>query len=95
MGGISPILQAFKYLLFDCIDFFQDLDVPKPQYAKPLRIQPCAPIRIVSNLLGMLPAIQFDNQPLFKTYKIDNVLTDGLLSAELVPSCLAETNMLP
>jgi len=61
MGGDSLILQGFQYGSFDRLNFFQNLIVPKPQYSECLSLEPCTPICIVSNLLGMLPAIQLDN----------------------------------
>lgn len=59
--------------------------IPKPQYLKPLRLQPCTSFSIVRNLFSVLSPIQLDNQTLLKTYEINNVPPDRLLSAKLAP----------
>ena len=45
--------------------------------------------------LGMLPPIYLDYDPSFKTYKIDNVVIDRMLSAEFYPFKLLGTQMMP
>ena len=62
----------------------QQFIVPKPQHLIPLFFKPYIPLSIFLFFcrLGMLPSVQFDNQFLFETHKINNVVSYRLLSLE-------------
>ena len=83
-GGGSYFHQLFPYDFLDRLNFPQHLMIPESQNAKPLRLKPRCALSIISRLFSMLPAVQFNNQLLFKTYKIHNVRSDRLLPAKPV-----------
>jgi hypothetical protein len=63
----------------------QHIVIPKPQNPKILSFKiACARIIIRLTIFRMLPTIKLNNQPMFKTDKINNVLVDRHLPAELM-----------
>ena len=57
--------------------------VPESQDAKTLLLQPLSAHRIVVLGIGMLAAVELDDQLLLETDEIDDVTAKGLLTAEL------------
>jgi hypothetical protein len=57
--------------------------IPKPQYAKALCLQPFGSPRIVFDLAGVLATVQLDDQLDLEADKIDDVVADRRLAAEL------------
>jgi hypothetical protein len=58
--------------------------VPKSQHDKLLAAKPIIPHRIFFSLIGMLAAIQLNNQTVFEANEIDNIGTNRHLPPELV-----------
>ena len=58
--------------------------IPESQHAKTQPIQVIRPCSIFRRLLHMLTTIHLQNEPLFQTDEIDDVLTDDLLPSKLM-----------
>jgi hypothetical protein len=62
----------------------QHLIIPEPQYAKPLIFEPTGP-PAVGFVVGMLAAIDFDNEVFLEADEVDDIFSDHCLSLELCP----------
>ena len=74
---------------------FQNLMVPEPNDAIPLRLQVCGTPVIIFNLQSMLTAIKFNDKSTFNAHEISNEGTYGVLPSELVPSQTPIPQMMP
>jgi len=79
----------------DSVNVVEHIIIPESQNHETLTTKPVIAMAIVIRLLSMLPAVHFDNQPCFQTYKIDDVVSQRLLASELVTIDLPETKLLP
>ena len=71
--------DGFEYT----IHFFENLVVPEPQYAESGVCQDGRAFRVGCGRIGMLATIELDDEPSFQAYKIDDVVTERMLSTEL------------
>ena len=69
--------------------------IPKPQHMKASAIQPSTPLAIIFTLHLMLPAINFNDQLLFKAHKIDDVSANWRLPAEFMTEKFPSSDGLP
>ena len=69
--------------------------VPESYHLESLDFEPLRSRGISLLLFGMLPAVQFDDEFLFETDKVDNVISDGLLASEFEALRLFGAQMLP
>jgi len=72
----------------------QDVVVPEAKHPEALRFQPSVPL-LIGFGSKVLAAICLDDQARAKMHEIDNVLTDGLLSAKLLPIHSMVTQKVP
>ncbi len=93
--GDQDSQQGFPYCLLDCLDVSQHLMIPESQYLEPLRAQPYRPWCIWGSNLSMLPPIELRDHLFLKTYKVNDITTQRLLSPELLSLQLAKEKMLP
>ncbi len=68
------------------IDIFQDFVIPKPQYAEAFFFQGSCARQIIFNSVGVLSAVNLNNQVCLQADKIHNVNADVVLPPELKPS---------
>ena len=66
------------------IQFLHDLIIPVPYYTNPLRTKEMFSGFVALDLMGVLIAIEFDNQFLIDAGEIDDVLPYRILSPEFV-----------
>ena len=83
-GSARRRLQAVANLLPDTLGVMHHLLIPEPDHTKPLSLQPICPSFILHGPLGMLPAVQFDDQPGGQTTEVDDEGTSGLLAPEFM-----------
>jgi len=67
------------------INIGENFVVPEPKNAEPLPFQPIVANSIFLDVDSVLATIHFDNNPLFKTDEVDNILPDDLLALEFKP----------
>ena len=79
MRGMQLTQKFFQH----SIRSFQRIIIPKPDYPKAFRFKTSCPLGIAGSLLGMLPAIQFHDQLLFKADEINDVWWNRMLSQKL------------
>ena len=87
--------QRAKYDLFNSIDLRQNFVVPKPQHLVTLCAQPAITPRIVSCFSVVLPTIDFYHQFFLQADKINNVVSNGALSAEFITINLTKPKVAP
>ena len=73
------MLRSIEYIFHSK----QHVMVPEANDTESRRIQPSSPLLIIDHLILMLRAIEFDDQLLVDTAKIDNVGSHLMLAAEL------------
>ena len=95
VGGSDTPFHGFEDALCNSLGIRQDVIVPEPQDAIALSFQPAATLFVVRDLLRMLPAIHFDDQPMFETDKIHDERADRLLASKLRGSDLTALELLP
>lgn len=69
--------------MYYSVKILYNLVVPEPQHTKPLCLQPRCPFSVSVALFSMLTAIHFNNKPLLPAEKVNDVLAELLLPAEL------------
>jgi hypothetical protein len=79
----------------DAVHVAQYLVVPETENAVPLAAHEIVAPRIVRACVGVLPAIDFDDEHRFQADKVGDVGTDADLAPEFVAVELAETKVLP
>jgi hypothetical protein len=62
------------------VNILQDIIVPKPQYLETFSLQPCISFIIFSFFEGMPSAVHLYDDSSLKTYKINDISPNGLLS---------------
>jgi len=67
------------------LQFFEDLVIPEPHDPEALRLKPGRSSFVLFDPLGMLPAVQFHDQPGLETNEVGDVGADRGLPAELLP----------
>lgn len=72
----------FDNLFQYCFGLLQSLIIPKPQHPITLSIQKRRPPLVILKLFRMLPAVQFNNQTMLHTDKIDDISAYCLLASE-------------
>ena len=79
------VIQMCNDRLNDAVEMLIDIGIPKPQDTKPSRCEKFIPPRIslMKRLASMLPAVGFDDQPMFEAYEIDDIILDRRLSSEM------------
>lgn len=81
-GGLAASDQnALKHAL----KVAQYVVVPETQYGKTLTLQPGITLSIVGLRFGMLATVKFDDQFLFETNKVQDVVSKRLLPLEFDP----------
>ncbi len=64
------------------VDLALDLSVCESQHSVALLVEPPGASLIVLPLIGMMVAIDFDDQPLIEAHEINNVASQDVLPAE-------------
>ena len=89
MGGwlcnVAAVLFStthFDNLFQYCFGLLQNFIIPKSQHPITLSIQKRRPPLVILNLLRMLSAVQFNNQTILHTDKIDDISAYCLLASE-------------
>ena len=65
--------QPLQYRLKNHFGLTEYIVIPKPDYVKALRFKASRSHSISVSMFSMLPAIEFDDQVFFDTYKINDV----------------------
>ena len=79
MRGIQPTQNFLNHN----IGLFQRFIIPKPDYPKAFRFKASCSPGVASSLLGMMPAVEFHCQHLFKADEINDVRWNRMLSPKL------------
>ncbi len=82
MGWGVALTQFFRNPLDHAIDVFQNLVVPETQNPMSLLLQPAGADRVILDLESVLPAVDLNNEFLFRAKEIDHVWSNGLLPPE-------------
>jgi len=91
-GSLHAILSYdFQYSLL----IFQNIAIPKPQYFVPLLNKDFIPLCVCFSHYRMLTTIEFNDESLFETDKINYEISDRLLSSELYSLNLSSFQLLP
>ncbi len=77
------------------VELQQDLGIPKAKYLVPLALKELRPPPVFLRHVGMLPAIEFDHQPMLHTAEIGHEGWDRVLPAKLGPSALPAAEAVP
>jgi hypothetical protein len=72
----------------------QHVIIPELQHAKPLIFEPSGPL-LVGHTIGMLAAINLDNEMFLEADKIDDVFSDRRLALELRASKAMRAEKIP
>jgi hypothetical protein len=88
-------LQRLDYHRFDSNPLFEHIIVPKPKHPESKTLEVARPFRIVFLLFGVLPTVEFQNEPSFQTNEIGDVIADRMLPAEAISSKLLFSYALP
>lgn len=72
----------FDNLFQYCFSLLQNFIIPKPQHPITLSIQKRRPLLVILNLFRMLSTVQFNNQTMLHTDKIDDISAYCLLASE-------------
>jgi len=75
-----------SYRLQYSINILQDVIIPKPQYLKTFASQPLIPFIVFDFFEGMPSTIHLYYNSSLKTYKINDITPDRLLSPEFMSS---------
>jgi len=86
-----------QYPACDTFDIIYHFIIPEPQYFVSLVLQPFLSVRIIVNYRFsiMLTTVQFDYQSSIQTYKIYDIVTDRMLSSELITAELSISQLYP
>ena len=76
------------------LTIIDDIAVPKADDAPSVIFEPSGP-EIIRNVLDMLAAVDFNDQPIFETNEIHDVGTDGPLAPDFVAEQPAVTKHKP
>ena len=87
--------RVIQYCCQDTLDILQHLVVPKTHDREALRPEPCISRSIFFSLFDMLSTVYLNDQIPIQTNKIDNKSSQRLLTSELHPIELFESQMLP
>lgn len=87
--------RVIQYCYQDPLDVLQHLVVPKTHYREALRPEPCISRSIFFSLFGMLSTVYLNNQLPIQANKIDNISSQRLLTSELHPIELFQSQMPP
>jgi hypothetical protein len=68
---------------YHAVRVFKHFIIPETQHMKTGALQMARALGILLPAIGMLAAIHLNDKPVFKTYEINDVVIDGLLTAEL------------
>ena len=88
-------IQLAQNFLQHSVGLFQRGIIPKPDYPKAFRFKTSCPLGIADSLLGMLPAIQFHDQLLFKADEINDVWWNRMLPPKLESAEVAAFQLQP
>ena len=79
--AIELEINAFEYPRQVVVD----LGIPKPENTIAFLFQPKLPLLIVArcSVFVVMPAVEFNDQPLGRTEKVHDIRTDGCLSSEM------------
>ena len=92
--GVRGIQLTQNFLQYS-IGLFQRVIIPKPDYPKSFRFKTSCSLGIARSLLGMLPAIQFHYQLMFKADQINDVRWNRMLSPKLESTEVAVFQLQP
>ncbi len=88
-------MQLTQNFLQHNVGLFQRVIIPKTDYPKAFRFKASGSLSIAGNLLGMLSAIQFHYQLLFKADEINDVGRNRMLSPKLESTEVAVFQLQP
>ena len=77
------MIQLFDYLLQYCLRLSQHVVIPEPKHPIARLGEKASPPLICLGLIGMLSAIQLDDQLRFRAKEVHDAASDWLLSTEL------------
>jgi hypothetical protein len=92
-GFQSP--QRIQNHLDHTLDILEYFVVPEPQYHESRLLQPLCPRQIVSRLIGVLAAVEFDDQLPFQAGEIEYEAAERMLPFELAALQLTIPQMPP
>jgi len=89
-GGGASIETSVHFLAMKCLEDriqhrlrpMQDIGIPEPQDAKPIGSQEVVSLDVVRRIVGVLAAVEFNDEPGFHASEVADVRTDGPLPAE-------------
>ncbi len=79
----------------DAFDIAEHLIIPEPQHAKILTFQPCGSRTVLVGSVGMLTAIDLDDEPPGEADKVDDIRSNRYLAAKAMAADLFESELRP
>ncbi len=89
MGVCFLVAKCGKDGLHDSVSVPKDVVVPEPNDSIALVLEPSGAPCVACDLSCVLSAINFDDEPAFETYEIDDEPSNGCLAAKETPIELA------
>lgn len=77
------LFQSLSNSFQNSFSLKQDLGIPEPQHAKSAPLQFTRSLLIGLCRLRMLPAVQFDYQPMLEVAKVNDIASNRMLAPEL------------
>ncbi len=86
------LFGVLHYLVYNSLDVFQDIVIPKSHYLESLTFQPSRSLFVFKTRRGfiVLAAINFDDQFGIKTNEINDILPDGLPATEFYAAIFSQ-----
>ena len=75
-------MQRSPNRICDRIPITKHVVIPKARDAKPFLLKPCSTIRIILAIERVLSAVEFDNESMFETNKVDDKSPQRNLAAK-------------
>jgi hypothetical protein len=84
-----------KSLLEYTVEIFQHFVIPESQHSKSVLFEDCGSMVVLRHAIGVLAAIELNDQPCFDTCEVNDVSGNRQLSAELEVAQAPPTQMCP
>ena len=79
----ARVIQGGTNDFFNALDIFENLVVPDAKHLEFLTFKPTGALLVLLGSVGMLPAIEFDDQTCREADEIDDIIAYGRLPAKL------------